>query len=146
METKESIDYCLKSGFEMMDLVKVTEMLAKSYWCKGIKIEEVEKGASNSALVAGAFLTDGTQIGFVRVISDKTRFAYILDVIVEDAYQKMGIGQAMMKYILAHPDLKDVYQWFLVTSTAQGFYKKLGFKEFSAPEKWMEIKSPRPAR
>ena len=139
----ENPDYHLKSGLPEMDFVKVTEMLAGAYWCKGIQIDEVEKGARHSALVVGAFLQSGEQIGFARVISDRTRFAYILDVIVDEAHQRRGVGQAMMRYILAHPDLKDVYQWFLVSSTARGVYRKVGFKELSHPEKWMEIRFDR---
>jgi ribosomal protein S18 acetylase RimI-like enzyme len=146
MESKSNIDYRLKSGFHVMDFVKTTEMLTTAFWCRGIKIDEVKKGASNSALVVGAFLTSGAQIGFARVVSDKTRFAYILDVIVDEAFQREGVGQAMVRYILSHPELKDVYQWFLVSSTAQGVYRKVGFKELSHPEKWMEIKASRPSR
>ena len=139
MESNDKIGYCIKSGSDVMDFVKVTDMLTTAYWCRGIQIDEVRKGALNSALVVGAFLRDDAQIGFARVISDKTRFAYVLDVIVDESYQGMGIGQAMMKYILSHPELKDVYQWYLKSSTAQGFYKKVGFTELSDPEKWLEI-------
>ena len=121
-------------------------MLTVAYWCEGIEIDEVKKAALNSALVVGAFLPTGTQIGFARVISDKTRFAYVLDVIVDAAYQRKGIGQALMRYILAHPELIDIYQWFLISSTAQDVYRKVGFKELSNPEKWMEIKFDRSSK
>jgi N-acetylglutamate synthase-like GNAT family acetyltransferase len=142
----ETPDYSLKTGVQEMDFVKVTGMLTDAYWCKGIQIDEVRKGAMNSALVVGAFLQNGNQIGFARVISDKTRFAYILDVIVDEAWQRMGIGQAMLKAILSHPELEQVYQWFLVSSTARGVYGKVGFKALSNPEKWMELKSDRNSR
>ena len=111
MERAEPLAFHLKSGVQVMDFVRVAEMLTNAFWCRGITIDEVKKGASNSALVVGAFLRSDVQIGFARVISDKTRFAYILDVIVEDAFQRVGVGQAMMRYILSHPELKDVYQW-----------------------------------
>ena len=146
METKDNPDYQIKSGTHLMDYARVTEMLTTAFWCKGIKIDEVKQGALNSALVVGAFLRSGGQIGFARVISDKTRFAYILDVIVDEAHHRRGVGQSMMKYILSHPALKDVYQWFLVSSTARGVYRKVGFKELSNPEKWMERRWPRPSR
>jgi len=142
----ETPDYHLKSGVQEMDFIKVTGMLTNAYWCKGIQIDEVKKSALHSALVVGAFLPGGNQIGFARVISDKTRFAYILDVIVDEPYQRMGIGQAMLRFILSHPDLEDVYQWFLVSSTAQAVYGKVGFKRLSNPEKWMEIKFDRASR
>lgn len=35
----------IKEGMERIDFEKVTEMLAKSFWSPGIKIEEVKKGA-----------------------------------------------------------------------------------------------------
>lgn len=146
MERNAKPEYQLKSGFHEMDFVKMTEMLTDAFWCQGIKIGEVKRGALNSALVVGAFLQSGDQIGFARVISDKTRFAYILDVIVDKAYERMGVGQSMVKYILAHPELKDVYQWYLASSMAQGVYRKVGFRQLSNPEKWMEIRLERPSR
>ncbi len=136
----------LKDGFDAMDFRKITEMLAEVHWCMGTKIEEVTKGAENSALLVGAFLPDGTQIGYARAISDKTRFAYILDVVVDKAWRKQGIGQAMMKYLMAHESLSDVYQWLLITKDAHGVYRKLGFDVITRPLDWMEIKHPRPPR
>ena len=136
----------IKDGIEQMDFVKVTEMLSASFWCPGIKQNEVEKGAENSALVVGAFTHEGEQIGYARVVSDKTRFAYILDVYVDDNHRKKGIGQKMMKYILSHNELKDVYQWLLITKDAHEVYRKVGFETISSPDYWMEIRSPRPER
>jgi GNAT superfamily N-acetyltransferase len=140
------INQCvIKPGYDNMDFDKVTKMLATSYWTPGIKIDEVKKGAVNSALVIGVFNQD-EQIGYARVISDKTRFAYILDVFVAENYRKKGIGQLMITSILKNQDLKDVYQWLLVTRDAHGVYSKSGFTPLNNPEKWMEIKKERPKR
>jgi N-acetylglutamate synthase-like GNAT family acetyltransferase len=146
MLMKNEIDYTLKDGFNEMDFDKVTEMLKDAFWSMGIKRKEVEQGAQNSALLVGAFTTDNKQIGFSRVISDSTRFAYILDVIVDENYRKQGIGQAMMNYILGHPRLKDVYQWLLITKDAHGVYQKVGFNPVARPGDWMEIRNNRPDR
>lgn len=129
-----------------MDFKKVTSMLANSYWTPGIKIGEVKQGAENSALVVGAFLKGGIQVGYARVISDKTRFAFIMDVYVEENYRKQGIGQSMINYILNHDKLKDVYRWALCTDDAHGVYSKVGFGPLDSPEKWMEIRNERPER
>jgi GNAT superfamily N-acetyltransferase len=139
-------DIVIKDGIEIMDFEKVTEMLSKAFWSPGIKLGEVKKGAINSALVVGAFLQDQTQIGYARVISDKTRFAYILDVYIDEKYRKKGIGKRMMKYILSHNALKDVYQWLLITKDAHGVYSKVGFKPVSRPLDWMEIRNERSKR
>jgi GNAT superfamily N-acetyltransferase len=134
-----------KDGIGEMDFEKVTEMLSEADWSPGIKIDEVKKGACNSSLVVGAFL-DEAQIGYARVVSDKTRFAYILDVYIHQNYRRKGIGQQILKYILAHEELKDVYQWMLITDDAHGLYGKFGFKPVSRPLDLMEIRKERPQR
>jgi ribosomal protein S18 acetylase RimI-like enzyme len=139
-------DYVLKSGFNEMNFSQVTCMLKNSRWVAGIKEEEVVKGAQNSAVVVGAFTREGLQVGFARVISDKTRFAYILDVYVDENHRRNGIAQNMVKHILNHPELKDVYQWALKTQDAHGVYRKVGFHQLLKPEVWMEIRHERPNR
>lgn len=139
-------EYSIKSGLNAMDFDKITGMLKNAFWCVGIKKAEVVQGAGNSALLVGAFTPENMQIAFARVISDKTRFAYILDVIVDENYRRQGIGQAMMKHILSHPALKDVYQWLLITKDAHGVYKKVGFNPIARPADWMEIRHQRPER
>lgn len=139
-------DYVLKSGFDEMDFGRVTCMLKDAWWSVGIKEEEVVKGARNSALVVGAFTQEGLQIGYARVISDKTRFAYILDVYVDEDHRKKHIGQDMIRFILNHPELRDVYQWTLRTKDAHGVYRKIGFTQLNEPDSWMEILHERPNR
>lgn len=136
----------IKDGFENMDFIRVTDMLSKAFWSPGIKIDEVKKGAVNSALVVGAFTYSGIQVGYARVISDKTRFAYICDVMVDEDHRRMGIGQMMVNHMLAHRELEDVYQWLLITKDAHGVYRKSGFEPISRPEGWMEIRHRRPER
>jgi GNAT superfamily N-acetyltransferase len=146
MMGKIDISHCVvKYGHSNMDHGKVTQMLSGSYWSNGIKIDEVRKGAANSALVVGVFYND-EQIGYARVISDKTRFAYILDVFVDECYQRNGIGQLIVNSILNHDSLKDVYQWLLITRDAHGVYAKSGFKRLGRPDDWMEIRNERPQR
>jgi GNAT superfamily N-acetyltransferase len=138
------MDYQIKHDFHEMDFDKVTLLLEKAFWSVGIKKEEIIKGAEHSALLVGVFNNTNEQIGYARVISDKTRFAYILDVIVDDAFQKKGIGQAMMNFILHHEELKTVYQWLLITKDAHGVYNKVGFNPVARPKDWMEIRNLRP--
>lgn len=140
------INYKMNSGFLEMDFDKATDMLKDAFWCRGTKKKEVIKGAENSALVVGAFTENNKQIGYARVISDKTRFAYILDVIVDENFRKQGIGQSMVKYILNHSELRDVYQWLLITNDGHGVYQKVGFTALAQPHEWMEIRNKRPAR
>ncbi len=124
----------------------IQRMLSKVFWCPGITKEEILKGIKNSALVVGAYTEKGRQVGFLRVVSDKVRFAYLLDVVIHEDCRRQGLGQKMVGFALSHPELKDVYQWFLRTKDAHGVYQKLGFEPLKNPEKWMSIIKPRPDR
>lgn len=136
----------LRDGMQAMNFAEVTAMLACSYWSKGIGEEEVRQGAAHSALVTGAFLPDGRQVGYARVISDKTRFAYILDVYIDEAQRGRGVGTRLIGHILNHETLKDVYQWLLFTATAHDFYRRFGFGPSSRRDHSLEIRRERPER
>ena len=146
MEKNFNSKFNISDDINKMDFAWVTEMLKDAYWSKGIGIDEVKQGAVNSSLVVGVFTPDGLQIGYARVISDKTRFAYLLDVYVDESFRGRSIGQAMVDFILRHPTLKEVYQWVLITGDAHGLYSKLGFKPLEFPERWMEIRNSGPQR
>ena len=137
--------FTIREGLSAIDFPKVTAMLAAAHWSPGISQAEVRHGAENSTLVIGAFQEDGTQIGYARVLSDKTRFAYLMDVIVEEPLRALGVGEAMIDYLLGHPELSEVYQWMLITTHAHEFYEKCGFVRTSRPGDLMEIRKPRPA-
>ena len=68
------------------------------------------------------------QIGFARVISDQSEFASLWDVFIDEPHRRKGIGQALLKYIFAHPQLRGIFRWFLMTEDAHSLYKKFDFK------------------
>lgn len=136
----------ISSDQDKLRISDIHAMLAKAFWSPGITEKEIGKGIRNSALVVGAYLADKRQVGFLRVASDKVRFAYPLDVIVAEELRRKGIGQKMVQFAMAHAELKDVYQWLLVTKDAHGVYAKCGFQKLQTPELWMSIIKPRPDR
>jgi GNAT superfamily N-acetyltransferase len=73
------------------------------------------------------------------VISDRTAFAYVLDVFVDEGFRMQGIGLAMVKHILACQDLKSVRRWLLFTQDAHEVYKKVGFQATLRANGLMEI-------
>jgi N-acetylglutamate synthase-like GNAT family acetyltransferase len=131
---------------ERLRLDEIHNMLSKTYWSPGITKDEIVAGIRNSALVVGAYAGDGRQVGFCRVISDKTRFAYLADVIIAEDWRDHGIGQVMVRYAVTHPDLRHVYQWLLKTDDAHGLYGKCGFVPLENPEQWMGQMRMRPER
>ncbi len=128
-------DWEIISGLSRVNWPRVHGWLSSSYWSPGISLERVKQGAANSALVLGAY-AGAEQIGFLRVVSDKTRFAYICDVWVDQNHRGKGIARAMVHFALHHPDFATV-NWVLATVDAHGVYAKLGFTPLSNPERWM---------
>lgn len=79
------------------------------------------------------------QIGFARVISDRSTFAYLADVFVLPGHRGRGLGKWLMECIMSHPELKGLRRWLLVTRDAHGLYEKFGFTLLAHPERLMEI-------
>ncbi len=129
--------YQLTEDLKRMDFDRVTAWLAQTYWVPGISKAEMERSAQNSALVLGIFDKQGIQVAFMRLVSDKTRFAYLMDVFVDPAHRGKGLATVMVQYAFDHPDFKTVIQWVLGTRDAHEVYRPLGFKEFEHPERWM---------
>ncbi|HLX64912.1 MAG TPA: GNAT family N-acetyltransferase [Planctomycetota bacterium] len=133
--------YEIIEGLEHTDFDQVQRWLTTSYWAPGIAKETIIHAAKNSALVLNAFAPDKQQIGFGRIVSDKTRFAYLSDFFVDEQHRGKGLAQALVRYALNHPDFATVRNWCLMTLDAHGVYEKLGFKAITDPacltERWM---------
>ena len=96
----------------------------------------MEKGFRASTLCIGVF-EEERQIAVARCVSDTTRFAYIADVFVDDAFRKQGIAKKMVQELMAHPLVSDTEKWYLHTLDAQHVYADLGYKLFPHPERVM---------
>ncbi|RBP46185.1 acetyltransferase (GNAT) family protein [Roseimicrobium gellanilyticum] len=128
-------------GHESMDYPLVHAWLSSSYWTPGIERERIERAAKNSALVLGVEDAEGTQVAFLRIVSDKTRFAYVCDVWVADSHRGLGLARTMVRHAMEHPEFATVSTWTLGTKDAQGVYEPLGFRdvkeEGAYPYTWM---------
>jgi GNAT superfamily N-acetyltransferase len=129
-------DFELDDSLNRIDFERVHLWLASSYWSPDIDRCRVERAAANSAMVVGSY-ADGVQVGYLRVVSDKTTFAWICDVIVDEAFRGRGIGRALVRFALDHPDYQTLRRWVLATRDAQGVYAECGFQPIDIPERWM---------
>ena len=94
-------------------------------WAKGRTLNDARDMLRHTDVALCAW--DGDHlVGFGRVLTDFVYRATIWDVIVEEAYQKQGIGAEIVQRILQHPRLKKVELFWLCTRRP-GFYEKLGF-------------------
>ena len=133
-------NYLISTDRGKLDRAFIHRFLESSYWAKGIPREIVERCIENSLCFG---LYDGDcQVGFARIISDFSTFAYLADVFVLESERGQKLGVWLIETIMNHPQLQGLRRWMLAIADAHGLYLKVGFAELSRPERIMEITDP----
>ena len=108
-----------------LDAAHLLRLFHQAPWAKNRTVADAAEMLRQSDLVICAW--DGDRlVGFGRVLTDFVYRATIWDVIVDQAYQKQGIGTQVVQRMLNHPRLNKVELFWLCTRRP-GFYEKLGF-------------------
>lgn len=123
-----------------LDIDFIHGYLVRSYWSEGIPREIVERSVANS-LCFGVYEAD-KQVGFARVITDYTTFAYLADVFIIESHRGRGLSKFLMECILSEPRLQGFRRWTLATRDAHALYAQFGFKALAKPDRFMEIHNP----
>lgn len=133
--------YQIKTGYENMQVAAIHHYLSQeSYWAKGITMETVDTALKNSFCV-GVF-KQTAQVGFARLITDYSSFAYLADVYVLENHRKLGLSKAIMTHIMEQPWINGLRRISLATRDAHELYRQFGFNGPSKPEYLMEITRP----
>jgi len=133
-------DIRLSDDKALLQLDRVHDWLASSYWSPGLLRTDFERAVAGSHCL-GAYRED-VQIGFARVITDHASFAWVADVWIEESERGRGLGRAMVRWFLDHPDFASIRRFALVTADAHGVYAELGFHAPLRPDRYMERLSP----
>src|SRR6185503_12358753 len=133
-------EYEITTDRARLDIGAIHAFLTQSYWSPGIPRATIERAIANS-LCFGVF-SQGQQVGFARVVTDRTTFAYLCDVYVLEAHRGRGLAQQLMTRIVEHPELQGLRRMLLATRDAHGLYAKFGFKPLAAPQVMMEVHKP----
>jgi GNAT superfamily N-acetyltransferase len=123
-----------------IDSVAAHAFLTRAYWSEGIPLALVERAIGNSLCIA--LRDEQGQVGFARVVTDRTTFAYLCDVYVLDAHRGRGLATWMIETLLAHPDLQGLRRFMLFTRDAHALYSGHGFAPLATPQRGMEIVRP----
>jgi len=126
-------DVYISKDKSKLDTELIYKFLSKSYWANNRTKQQVEKSIDNS--ICFGIYNSNYQIGFARIITDQTTFAYICDVFILEQHRKKGNAQKLMKAILSDNLFVEIKRWYLITKDAQSLYKKFGFVEHTNPEK-----------
>jgi GNAT superfamily N-acetyltransferase len=132
--------YEISTDPSRLQLDAIHAYLTRSYWSPGIPQDVVARAIANSVCF-GLYLEDA-QVGFARVVTDKSSFAYLADVYVLEEHRGQGLSKRLVQAVLAHPELQGMRRFLLATRDAHGLYEQFGFKPPAKPENFMEIRTP----
>lgn len=133
-------DYFISTDKHLLVRERIWSLLKECFWSKNIPIEYVDRFILHS-LCFGIYQANGNQlVGFGRVISDFTTYAYMADIIIDPNHRRKGLGRALVKKILSHPDLQGLKTWALrSTEEARNIYMNNNFKIADHPTTNLEI-------
>ena len=133
-------EYTISTNAKRLDLSIIHQFLASSYWAEGLSLK-VFKRSIQYSLVFGVY-QGVQQIGFARVTTDYSTFAYVADVFILESFRGQGLGKWLIETIVSHPELQGLRRWLLATKDAQEFYRQFGFTELNNPNRFMEKWNP----
>jgi GNAT superfamily N-acetyltransferase len=130
--------YSISTDKNLLQPEVIHHFLSNSYWAKDIPMEIVLRSIENS-LCFGLY-QGRNQVGFARVVSDFTTFAYLADVFVLEEHRGRKLAKHLMQEVFGHPQLQGLRRFCLGTRDAHKLYEQFGFHIIKKPELWMEIR------
>ncbi len=109
------------------DARAVAALLEGQYWTLDFSPAVLARAHLGSQAWVIARDREHAVVGSARAVSDGARFGWIMDVIVAPEQRGRGIGQALLRLLLAQPVLREVAYIGLRTRDAHPLYQKFGF-------------------
>ena len=133
-------NFLISTDKSLLQIARIHKFLSQdSYCCQGIPESFVARAIENS-LCFGVYNANKEQIGFARVVTDYTGFAWLCDVYIEAQERGHGLSKWLVSCVKTHPNLQNLRRFCLATKDAHELYKQFGFEVTKNPENWMEIK------
>ncbi len=122
----DSMKVSFSNSIENVEWSRMKEIYHSVGWTNHNE-EKIKKVFQSSNVVTIAYDEDNIA-GFGRALSDGVFNAAIYDVVVDEHYQNKGIGQKVIKNLLAQLD--DISCVHLVSTAGnEEFYRKAGFRK-----------------
>jgi N-acetylglutamate synthase-like GNAT family acetyltransferase len=108
-----------------IDVDQTLALLHTTWWAGKMTRESLAAAVSESLTFV---VLDGKRpIGVARVVTDRTTFGYLTDVVIAEDRRGAGLGRWLIECVIAHRDLQSLRRMALLTSEAPWLYEKLGF-------------------
>jgi GNAT superfamily N-acetyltransferase len=111
-------------------------LLRSTFWAAGMEPSVLARAIANS--VSFGVYDGDVLVGFGRVVTDLSTYAYWTDVVIADRYRGRGLGRWLSECMLAHPDLQRLRRVALLTRDAEALYSEVGFSVGPGPLIYME--------
>jgi len=118
-------EYEISDDPARLDLDTVERLLRTTYWAVNRPRAVMEQSIANS-LTLGAYWR-GQQVGFSRAVTDGATFAWICDVIIDEAHRGTGLGKVLVEMLITHPTIAHTRQ-ILATRDAHTLYERFSFE------------------
>lgn len=134
-----AMEYEVSTEKERIDIDVVVGFLGRAYWSKTRTREQIRTSIENSLNFGVYHKPTGRMVGFARVVTDFSTFAWLCDVFVDENHRKHGLGQRLVAAVLSFPKLQGLRRYLLATADAHELYRRFGFAPLNSPARWMEI-------
>jgi GNAT superfamily N-acetyltransferase len=98
----------------------------ESYWATDLTADTLMRAVVGSYTLA-AYAPDGEMVAFGRLVTDSATFAWLADVFVHRDHRGRGIGKALVRNLVDHPQFAGLRRVMLGTRDAHGLYTPMGF-------------------
>ena len=138
-------DFTISTERRYLDLGAIERFLSNdAYWSLGRTGEQVRRSIDNSAVCFGMYagaLTDDSphQVGFARLVSDMTTFAWLCDVFVLPEARGQGLGAWLVSLVVETVRAAGIRRVLLATRDAHALYGRYGFEPLAEPKRWMAL-------
>lgn len=118
-------DFMISDDRSLVDAALVADWLGWTHWGYRRPPAVVNTLIENS--LCFSLLQGERYIGFARIVTDRTVFSWLSDLIVCTSFRGKGLGGWLIECVLQHPDVAET-QVVLQTSDGHGLYEKFGFE------------------
>lgn len=118
-------EYTISDDKEQINYPFVIKSLNSTYWADERPASLIEKSFENSVVLTLSHKEK--QVGFARIVSDYSCFAWLCDVYIDPSVRGKGLGKFLMSCVKEHPST-NVRMTILATKDAHGLYEQYGFE------------------
>lgn len=123
----------IASEYEITDVTarlsidNTVRLLQQTYWGV-VRPREIVVRSMEHSLCFGV-LHGEEQVGFARIVTDYSTFAWLCDVVIDAEHRGQGLARRLMIAVKEHPKLNGV-RILLATRDTHALYEPLGYTRF----------------